>query len=116
ENALNCTKENLSREFIDNFDIILVMHIPHWITDNWDTIKDKKVIWRTIGQSTSDTERVLTPYREKGLKIIRYSENERTLPNYIGEDAVISFYKDPNELKDWNVMLCFNINRKYLNI
>ena len=100
--AVNCTKESLSQEFIDNFDVILVMHIPTWIMDNWPKIKDKIVIWRTIGQSTSDVEGALAPYREKGLKIVRYSENERTLPNYIGEDAVIHFYKDENELKDWN--------------
>lgn len=100
--AVNCTKENLSREFIDNFDVILVMHIPTWIIDNWSKIKDKIVIWRTIGQSTSDVEGALAPYRKDGLKIVRYSENERTLPNYIGEDAVIRFYKDENELKDWN--------------
>ena len=102
EQALNCTKENLPREFIDNFDIILVMHNPTWIINNWDKMSDKIVIWRTIGQSTSDVERSLAPYREKGLKIIRYSESERTLPNYIGEDAVIMFYKDANEFKDWN--------------
>lgn len=100
--AVNTTKENLSQEFIDNFNVVIVMHTPKWITDNWSKLKDKIVIWRTIGQSTSDVENQLAPYRKQGLKIIRYSENERTLPNYIGEDTVIRFYKDPNELKDWN--------------
>ena len=45
EQASNCTKENLSQEFIDNFDVILVMHIPNWITNNWAKLKDKTVIW-----------------------------------------------------------------------
>jgi hypothetical protein len=100
--AANCTKENLSQEFIDNFDVIIVMHIPTWIINNWSKIKDKIVVWRTIGQSTSDVEGALAPYRKEGLKIVRYSENERSLPNYIGEDAVIRFYKDGNELNGWN--------------
>ena len=95
-------KELLTKEFVDNFDVVMVMHIPKWITKNWEAIKDKIVIWRTIGQSTSNVEAILAPYRKKGLKIVRYSEAERTIPNYIGEDAVIRFYKDPDELKDWN--------------
>ena len=95
-------KELLTKEFVDRFDVVMIMHIPLWITKNWNAIKDKIVIWRTIGQSTLNVEAILAPYRKKGLKIIRYSEAERTLPNYIGEDAVIRFYKDPDELKDWN--------------
>ena len=95
-------KELLTKEFVDRFDVIMIMHIPKWITKNWEVIKDKTVIWRTIGQSTLDVERILAPYRKKGLKIVRYSEKERTIPNYIGEDAVIRFYKNADEFKNWN--------------
>ena len=95
-------KELLTKEFVDRFDVVMVMHIPLWVTKNWEAIKDKIVIWRTIGQSTSNVESDLAPYRKKGLKIVRYSPAERTIPNYIGEDAVIRFYKDPDEFKDWN--------------
>jgi hypothetical protein len=31
----------------------------------------------------------------EGLEIVRYSPMERNIPGYIGEDALIRFYKDP---------------------
>lgn len=99
--ALSCTKERLSKEFVDEFDVIMVMHIPRWIRYNWDLFKGKIVIWRTIGQSTIDKEAILKEYRDKGMMIVRYSPKERNLPNYIGEDAIIRFYKDDDEFKDW---------------
>ena len=45
-------RNNIPQEFIDKFDIIIVMHVPEWIINNWDKFKGKRVIWRTIGQST----------------------------------------------------------------
>jgi hypothetical protein len=95
-------KDVLTKEFVDNFDIVIVMHIPRWIENNWEAIKHKRVIWRTIGQSISNTELQISPYRDKGLQIVRYSPKERTIPCYIGEDALIRFYKDPNEFTNWN--------------
>ena len=102
EKTTRCQQDHLSRELVENFDVIMIMHLPHWVKNNWEVIKDKTVIWRTIGQSNSDVESTVAPYREKGLKIVRYSEKEKTIPGYVGEDATIKFYKDPDELKDWN--------------
>jgi len=90
-------KEKLPREFIEPFDVIMVQHIPEWILNNWEVMKDKKVIWRSIGQSTIDIERLISQARVEGLKIVRYSPRERTIPGYVGEDAMIRFYKDPAE-------------------
>lgn len=95
-------KNHLTKEFVDNFDIVIVMHLTRWITGNWDAIKHKRVIWRTIGQSISSTENQLTPYRQRGMEIVRYSPRETRIPGFIGQDTIIRFYKDPEEYKDWN--------------
>lgn len=90
-------KEALPREFIEPFDAVMIMHVPTWLINNWEVMKDKKVIWRSIGQSTIDVERLLSQYRREGLKIVRYSPREQTIPGFVGQDAVIRFYKDPAE-------------------
>lgn len=95
-------KDFLTKEFVDNFDCIIVMHLPRWISGNWDVFKDKRVIWRTIGQSIFNTEHQLAPYRDAGLEIVRYSPREETIPNYLGRDALIRFYKDPADYGNWN--------------
>jgi hypothetical protein len=77
------------------------MHIPEWIIDNWELFRGKRVIWRTIGQSTSTHEAKLLPYRNQGLQIVRYSPRETNINGYIGQDAMIRFYKDPDEYKNW---------------
>jgi hypothetical protein len=100
--AMNFPKTNLPSELIDPFDVIIVMHSPDVIIHNWNKIKHKKVIWRTIGQSTEGVELSLKPMRDEGLKIIRYSPNERRIPNYIGEDVLIRFCKDEDELSGWH--------------
>lgn len=94
-------KNHLTKEFVNNFDIVIVMHLPRWIELNWEAMKHKRVIWRTIGQSVMSTEQSLQRYRTEGLEIIRYSPRERNIPCYIGEDTIIRFYKDENEYKDW---------------
>lgn len=94
-------RTEIPESFLDLFDLIIVMHVPDVILQNWPRFKGRKVIWRTIGQSTPNTEKQLRKCRDEGLKIVRYSPLELKLPNYIGEDAMIRFYKDENELKDW---------------
>ena len=96
------TKDYLTKEFVDLFDAVVVMHLPRWIIRNWEVMKHKRVIWRTIGQSISSTETQLRPYRNAGMEIVRYSPREVTIPGYLGQNALIRFYKDPDEYKDWN--------------
>lgn len=95
-------KDHLTKEFVDNFDAVVVMHMPRWITNNWEAIKHKRVIWRTIGQSITQTEQQLRQYRNQGMEIVRYSPKETTIPGFIGQDALIRFYKNPEIYKDWN--------------
>lgn len=68
---------------------------------NIEKLKGKKVIWRTIGQSVPWTERDLEGYRGQ-IKIVRYSPKEAVIPSYLGADAMIRFYKDPDEFIGWN--------------
>lgn len=95
-------KTNLAQEIIDWADFIVIMHTPEWVTENWERIKHKKVIWRSIGQSTRHVENMIRRMRYEGLKIVRYSAMEQNIPDYLGCDAIIPFYKDPDEWKDWN--------------
>lgn len=88
--------------FVNRFDLVIVMHRPDWIEANWLSMRHVPVIWRTIGQSDSAVERCLAGYRKRGLRIVRYSPKEENLRPYVGADALIRFYKDPEEYRDWN--------------
>lgn len=97
----SASQKNITKKFIDNFDIICVVHFPTWLIRNFNVIKNKIVIWRTIGQSTPYIENMIKPFR-RNIKIVRYSPFERNIPGYIGDDVVIRFHLDPNEFKNWN--------------
>lgn len=96
--------DNLHEEQVEWADVIIVMHLPQWIEKNWPLFKrlNKRVIWRSIGQSIEGIETRLKPYRDQGMEVIRYSPAEVKIPNNIGSDAIIRFYKDPNEFIGWN--------------
>jgi len=108
-------KEALPREFIEPFDAIMIMHVPDWLLNNWEVMKDKTVIWRSIGQSTIDIERLLSQARVEGLKVVRYSPKERTIPGYVGADAIIRFYKDPDEFGPYTgeIKRVFNVSQSF---
>lgn len=95
-------KEKMSREFLDQFDIVLSHWMPGWISLNWENMKDKLVIMRTNGQSTRGNELEMKPYKEKGMKIVRYSPTEQRIPDYCGHDAIVRFGLDPEEFKGYN--------------
>ena len=96
-----CSKDDIHPDLIKWADVIYVQHIGKWIISNWPKIKHKKVILRTIGQSVPQTENELGLCRSEGLKIVRYSPMESGIKGFLGSDAVIRFYKDPDEFKDW---------------
>lgn len=104
--AMAPLREKLTREFVDRFDIVVIMHgdVPeaNWVEANWDVMKGKRVILRTIGQNTSRTEEKMKPFRDKGLEIVRYSPKEANIPGFIGQDAVIRFSKDTDEFGPYN--------------
>jgi len=95
-------RTELPKELIEPFDAIIVMHQPELIIHNWNRMKHKKVIWRSIGQSVPHIENMLRRFQKEGLKIVRYSEKERNILNSLPEDAIVRFYKDPKEFGNWN--------------
>lgn len=95
------SRDRLHPELVDPFDAVMVMHIPEWIENNWEIMKHKPIIWRSIGQSTPWIENRIMPFRKKGLKIVRYSPKESTIKGYAGDDALIRFYKDHYEYGNW---------------
>lgn len=95
------SRENLHEELIDWADIIIWMHMPQWVMANWGRVKHKKNIFRSIGQSSPTVESMLAVMRIEGLKVVRYSPAEQRILGYVGEDAVIRFYKDPEEFNGY---------------
>ena len=118
---MQCSKENIHPELLSWCGLVVMMHnsrvdvVDHpqpWLGstrtnskgltgDNWEKLKKKPVVWRSIGQSNQQVEESLKPFRDDGLKIVRYSPKEATIPGYVGSDATIRFYKDPEEFKGW---------------
>lgn len=120
ELALQYDRRQLHPEMLEGIDIVIVMHEPSFIgpshgvegwnpdlgDGNWPLFREfikkgGRVIWRSIGQSIPSVERKLAPWRAEGLEIVRYSPAESTIAENVGTDAVIRFYKDPDEYKDW---------------
>jgi hypothetical protein len=102
DDNLTAAKVRIPDAVLDWADTIIVHHYEHtWLVPQWDRIRHKRVIWRTVGQSVEGNERMMAPYREQGLQIVRYSPKERNIPGYAGEDALIRFYKDPAEWGGW---------------
>jgi len=95
-------KDDLPDAIVAWADVIIVHHVEwRWIVGNWDKIRDKRVIWRTVGQSSHENEARMRRYRDDGLQVVRYSPKEKFLPNYVGHDAIIRFWKDPDEWNGW---------------
>lgn len=99
--AEQCSKEDLLPELIDWADTIYIMHRPDWVIKNWSKMKHKNVVWRSIGQSTPLIENMLAYFHFNGMKVVRYSPMEEEIQNYMGKDAMIRFYKDPDEFASW---------------
>lgn len=94
-------KTKIPKEFFDKFDAVMIHHDPFVVVGNWENMKHKKVIWRTIGQSTATVENMIRPMRYQGMKIVRMSRKEENIIGFTGSDALIQFYKDPEEWSGW---------------
>jgi hypothetical protein len=99
---LQSSKENLHDRLIEWTDVVMIMHRSDWVLSNWERIKHKRVILRTIGQNQPQTELELSIPRSQGLQIVRYSPEEDKIAGYVGGDAIIRFYKDPDEFTGYN--------------
>lgn len=97
-------KADVHPDIVDWADVIMVNCFPDtWIGYQWEQIKHKRVIWRTIGQSNPHLEHEMRQY--KGLEIVRYSPAEKRafepLGVFAGEDAMIRFCKYPSDFGPW---------------
>ena len=95
-------KDYLTKEFVDNFDVVIVMSLKRWVEDNWDAIKHKKVILRTNGQGDKEYESFI---KEKlihpNFYVVRYSPQEEKFSNYAGANSIIRFGKKLDEFPNW---------------
>lgn len=92
----------LTKAFVDQFDVVIVMHSIDFITRHWDIISRRPVVWRTIGINIEAEEERIAPFRARGCKIVRYSPMESLARAYAGHDAVIRFAKSPDDFAPWD--------------
>ena len=87
-------------------DVIICHHVEEaWIVNQWPRLRDKRVIWRTCGQSDARKEEVMRPLHDDGLQIIRYSPREKDaftrLGVFAGQDDLIRFGKYVGDYGPW---------------
>ena len=105
--ARACPKEALDMQLIEWADTILFMGILEWTAANWPRYAEavrtskKRVIWRSIGQSSPSMEVGLRDLVPKGLELIRYSPVEKEISGYVDGWPMIRFYKDEEEFSGW---------------
>jgi glycosyltransferase involved in cell wall biosynthesis len=100
--TIRATGGAIPQEIIDWADVVIFMHEPEILEKNWEKLKAKRVIFRSIGQCVQHQEMILQRLKFEGLQIVRYSPKEAKIPSYAGSDAIIRFYKDPEEYGNWN--------------
>ena len=101
DDNLGAAQARIPDPILDWADVIIYHHYLDRLWPQWERVRHKRVIWRTVGQSVEGNERAAAPYRADGLQIVRYSPKERNIPGYAGEDALIRFYKDPADYGGW---------------
>ena len=104
--VVDWAKADLHPDLIEWADVIMVNCFPDtWIGNQWERIRHKRVIWRTIGQSSPRVEHFMRQFAQQGMEIVRYSPAERRafepIGVFAGEDAVIRFSKYPADYGPW---------------
>lgn len=95
-------KLNLNKSFLDKFDIIICSWIYEPLLNYWNLIKNKVIIYESLGQSDGTRENKLKSLRDNGVNIIRMSSFEENFTNYAGADAIIDLEVDCDFYKNWN--------------
>lgn len=95
--------------------IIIFHHYLERLFEQWSHLDDwrsggGRIVWRTVGQSVASNEERAKVFRDDGLEIVRYSPKEKNIPGYVGEDAMIRFYKDEEEWSGWTGELELVVN------
>jgi hypothetical protein len=106
---LGAAQARLPEALLDWADVIVYHHNLYRLFGQWPRIRrwldegsHRRVIWRSVGQSVTQTELEAAPYMADGLERVLYSPKERNIPGFSGGDAsVIRFGKDPAEWSGW---------------
>jgi len=105
---LGAAQSRIPDGILDWADTIIYHHYLDRLYGQWPRIRDwlrgdsnRRVIWRSVGQSVEGNERTAVPFRHEGLERVAYSPKEQNIPGYAGHDALIRFYADPEEWKGW---------------
>jgi hypothetical protein len=105
---LGAAQARIPDAILDWADTIIYHHYLDRLYGQWPRIRDwlrgdsnRRVIWRSVGQSVEGNERTAVPFRKEGLERVAYSPKEANIPGYAGHDALIRFYADPKEWRDW---------------
>lgn len=80
---------------VEQFDIVVLVHTYEILERNFENIKNKLIIRRTIGQGGAGYEFNFSKYKNN-LKTVRVSKKERGYKHYCGEDAIILGPLDTN--------------------
>jgi hypothetical protein len=106
---LGAAQELIPDAILDWADTIIYHHYLDRLYGQWPRIRDwlrgdanRRVIWRSVGQSVEGNERTALPFRREGLERVAYSPKEQNIPGYSGHDALIRFYADPDEWQGWH--------------
>lgn len=105
---LGAAQHRIPDAILDWADTIIFHHYLDRLYGQWPRIRDwlrgdsnRRVIWRSVGQSVEGNERTAVPFRREGLERVAYSPKEANIPGYAGHDALIRFYADPDEWCGW---------------
>jgi hypothetical protein len=104
-------KQQITDEFLECFETIVSAHDHRWLHDNRSRLSGKRCILRTIGQFLPEHETAIRSLEARNFEIVRYSPAEQRVAGYAGHDAIIRFYKDPDEYGGFTgsepAILCF---------
>ena len=105
---LTAAQHRIPDKLLEWADTIVAHHYLERLYGDWPRIRDwlrgdsnRRVIWRSVGQSVEGNERTAVPFRAEGLERVAYSPKESAIPGYSGHDALIRFYVDPDEWHGW---------------
>ncbi|GJE44852.1 glycosyltransferase [Methylobacterium soli] len=105
------SRQQLTAAFMSLFDTVISVHDYRWLQENRQLLTGKRCILRTIGQYLPSHEAELRGITERNFEVVRYSPAEQNIQGYAGHDAIIRFYKDPDEYGGWTgetrAILCF---------
>lgn len=100
---LNMCSKVLHKDVIDDYDVVIIMEKIEWIELNWELLKNKIVILRTIGQSNETLELKIKKYLDNGIHVIRYSPTEERVKNFAGQSTLIRFLKYQSDFKNRSI-------------